>query len=416
MQLTDSEEKQRRLVRMRRVAGGLLVGATLVFVLAYLAETRRPDLAWIGYVRAAAEAAMVGGVADWFAVTALFRHPWGLPIPHTAIIPRRKDRIGRSLGNFVEHNFLAPELLGARLRGARLGRRAAEWLADPEHSRTLAGHAAAALRGASAVVRDEDVHALLDRSVIAPLRRTPIAPVLAQGLTVLTLENRHQELLDRVLNGLARLVAENDGVIRQRIAEEAPWWIPDAAENRIHDKLVGAIERTLAEVAVDPEHPMRRRFDDFVVDFIARLQESPTARARAEEIKLRLLDDPTSRRLAASLWLELRSSLAPAGDAHHVIERGLVALGEAMLRDEALMAKMDEWITAAVLEVVDQHRHEAGNLIAQTVSAWDPAETSRRIELQVGRDLQFIRINGTLVGALVGVLLHLVTRLIDGGL
>jgi uncharacterized membrane-anchored protein YjiN (DUF445 family) len=270
------------------------------------------------------------------------------------------------------------------------------------------------------VVRDDDVHALLERSVIEPLKRRPIAPVLADGLALLTVNDRHQQLLDRLIQGLGRLVAQNEVLIRQRIREESPWWVPAFVDDRLHERVIDGIERTLREVNADPDHPLRRQLDELLVSWIEQLRESPEAIARAEQIKQQVLDHPTSEQLTESLWREVRKVLdrqvdaaehgAPGG-----LERGLTALAEAALEDETLLAKLDDWIIGAVLRTVEQHRHEVGQLIAHTVSAWDPAETSRRIELQVGRDLQFVRINGTLVGGLVGLLLYSLTRLLGHG-
>jgi uncharacterized membrane-anchored protein YjiN (DUF445 family) len=416
-QVADAETKQRQLDRMKRRATGLLVLMAVVFVVAWLLESRYP---WLGYVRATAEAGMVGGVADWFAITALFRRPLNLPIPHTAIIPQRKDRIGRSLGNFVQNNFLSPEVLGAKLRAAQLSRRAVEWLSEPEHARTVVRQAAGALRSASAVVRDDDVHALLERSVIEPLKRRPIAPVIADGLALLTVNDRHQQVLDRLVDGLGRLVKENDGLIRERIREESPWWVPDFVDDRLHDRIVDGIGRTLASVSADPQHPLRRQLDELLITWIEQLRESPEVRERAEVIKQQVLDHPTSEQLTESLWRELKRTLDRQVDAAEQgtpggLERGLSALASAALEDDALLAKIDEWIIGAVLRIVEQHRHEVGQLIAGTVSAWDPDETSRRIELQIGRDLQFIRINGTLVGGLVGLGLYAVTQMVGHG-
>lgn len=412
--ITDPEERQRQLDRMKRRATGLLVIMGAAFVVTSILE---PRYGWLGYIRATAEASLVGGVADWFAITALFRHPLNLPIPHTAIIPSRKDRIGRSLGNFVQNNFLSPEVLSAKLRAAQISRRAAEWLAEPENARKGAQHLASVLKSAGAVVRDEDVHALLDRSVVEPLRRMPIAPVLSKGLELLTVENRHQQLLDRLIQGLTRLVAENEILIRDRIREESPWWVPEMVDDRIHRKVLGGIDRTLVEVAADPGHPLRRQFDELLSEWMVQLQESPEVIARAEAIKQQILDPETSGRLAASLWGEAKAALSrqnPSGEggALDAVARGLSALARSALEDESLLEKVDGWVIGAVLRVVEQHRHEVGQLIAQTVSAWDPEETSRRIELLVGRDLQFIRINGTLVGGLVGLLIYSVTQLL----
>jgi uncharacterized membrane-anchored protein YjiN (DUF445 family) len=409
--ITNPEERQRSLDRMKRRATGLLVLMGAIFVATSLLEGQH---AWVGYVRATAEASLVGGIADWFAITALFRHPLNIPIPHTAIIPARKDRIGRSLGNFVQNNFLSPEVLTAKLRAAQISRRAAEWLSDPERARTAAQHLASILRSAGSVIRDEDVHALLDRSVVEPLRRMAIAPVLAKGLALLTVDDRHQQLLDRVIHGLTRLVAENEALIRERIREESPWWVPELVDDRIHQKVLGGIERTLYEVGADPNHPLRHQFNELLADWMVQLQESPEVIARAEAIKQQVLDPETSGRLAASLWEELKQVLGrqPLSNdgAPGAVARGLAALAAAALDDEALLEKIDGWVIGAVLRVVEQHRGEVGQLIAQTVSSWDPQETSRRIELLVGRDLQFIRINGTLVGGLVGLIIYTVTH------
>jgi uncharacterized membrane-anchored protein YjiN (DUF445 family) len=413
-ELTNQEERQRNLDRMKLRATGLLVFMGVVFLLTRLFEPEHP---WLGYVRATAEASMVGGIADWFAITALFRHPLNLPIPHTAIISSRKDRIGRSLGNFVQNNFLSPEVLTAKLRAAQISRRAAEWLADPDSARKAAQSIGSVLTSAGNVVRDEDVHALLDRSVVEPLRRMPIAPILSKGLELLTLGDRHQQLLDRIIGGLNGLVAENEALIRERIREESPWWVPELVENKIHRKVLGGIERTLFDVGADPDHRLRHQFDHLLMEWIVQLQESPEVMARAEAIKQQILDPETSGRIAVSLWKELKAALGREGPVVEgggidAVARGLSALGRAALEDEVLLQKIDGWVIGAVLRVVDQHRHEVGQIIAQTVSAWNPEETSRRIELLVGRDLQFIRINGTLVGGLVGLTLYTLTQLL----
>lgn len=411
--ISNAEERQRNLDRMKRRATGLLVLMGAVFVATSVLE---PQYTWLGYIRATAEASLVGGIADWFAITALFRHPLNLPIPHTAIIPSRKDRIGRSLGNFVQNNFLSSEVLATKLRAARISRRAAEWLAQPENARKAAQHVATVLQSAGTVIHDEDVHALLDRSVMEPLRRMPIAPVLSKGLELLTVDNRHQQLLDRVIHGLTRLVAENEILIRDRIREESPWWVPEMVDDRIHRKVLGGIERTLFEVGADTDHPLRHQFDELLSEWMVQLQQSPEVIARAEAIKHQILDPETSGRLAASLWDEVKEALGRTntgeGGAIDAVARGLSALGRAALEDDALLEKVDGWVIGAVLSVVEQHRHEVGQLIAQTVSAWNPEETSRRIELLVGRDLQYVRINGTLVGGLVGLTIYSVTQLL----
>ena len=413
--LSDEVEKQRALDVMKRRATGLLVAAAALFVVASVLERRYP---WLGFVRAFAEAAMVGGLADWFAVTALFRRPLGLPIPHTAIVPTRKDRIGRSLGRFVQQNFLSRPVIGAKLAQARVGERAGRWLADPERARLVARQVATGLSGAAEVLRDDDVQGFVERTLVARARRVQVAPLLGRVLGLLTADGRHQELLDEALRLLARVVDQNEDAIRDRIAAEAPWWVPGAVEDKIHERVVAALERTLQQVSADPEHPLRLRFDEAVRAFAERLRTSPTTIARAEAIKEEVLTHPAVRDYAGSVWTDVKGALAryashgDAPEALAAVERGLVSLGNALVADAELQAKVDAWVTEAVLYVVEQYRGEVSQLIETTVAAWDPDATSRRIEVQIGRDLQFIRINGTLVGGLVGLALYGIARLI----
>jgi uncharacterized membrane-anchored protein YjiN (DUF445 family) len=414
LQVLDDPTRQIQLDRMKHRATGMLVLAAGVFVFALALEARYP---WLGYLRATAEAAMVGGVADWFAVTALFRHPLGIPIPHTAIIPARKDRIGRSLGGFVQRNFLSREVVAARLAHLNPGEAAARWLTRPQNARLIARQVAAGVAGAVRVLKDEDVQELIDRSLVARVRKTRVAPILGNVLTLVTADNRHQELLDKAVSMVARLLTEHEELIRDKIREESPWWVPERVDDKIHDKIVSGIEGTLHEVSVDPEHPLRERFDDALQDFIERLRTSPEVIAKAEVLKEEMLAHPTVRQFSASLWADVKQSLFHAAernddDAPSAVERGLNALGGAILGDPVLLEKVNSWIADAVLYAVEQYRDEIAALITQTVSEWDPNATSRKIELQIGKDLQFIRINGTLVGGLVGLVIYSMTRLL----
>jgi uncharacterized membrane-anchored protein YjiN (DUF445 family) len=410
----DEPERAKRLASMKRSATGLLGASAVVFVVARVFEHRWP---WLGYVRATAEAAVVGGLADWFAVTALFRKPLGLPIPHTAIIPARKDRIGRSLGRFVQNNFLSREVIMSRVSGMRPGERLARWLTEPEHAQLIAQHVAAAMAGAARVLRDEDISPMIERGLAARVRALQVAPLLGNVLATLTADQRHQELLDEVLRLTARAVSENEAIIRQRVREESPWWVPEAVDDKIHDKIVSALERTLAQVSKHVDHPLRIRFDDALADFIEKLRHSPEMIARAEAIKEDALSHPALREFAASLWADVKAALARRADRAALgepdaVERGLVTLANTALRDPALLEKIDHWIVDILVYAVDQYRHEVGQLIEHTVGQWDPDATSRKIELQIGRDLQFIRINGTIVGGLVGLFLYILAQVL----
>jgi uncharacterized membrane-anchored protein YjiN (DUF445 family) len=409
----DDAEKARRLEAMKRKASLLLVACAAVLLVTLVLEGRWP---WLAYVRATAEAAIVGGLADWFAVTALFRHPLGIPIPHTAIIPARRGRIGRSLGGFVEKNFLSREVIAQRVAKMRVAEKVARWLTHPENTRRIAGHVGTSLAAASHVLRDDDVMKLIERPIAEQVRAIKVAPLIGKMLAILTADRRHQELLDEALRLAARAADENEDVIRERVSEGTPWWVPQVVDEKIHKKIVEGIDRTIVEVANSPSHPLRARFDEAVEGFIVDLRSSPATIARAEAIKEELLAHPALREFAASLWAEAKTALASRAergetDAPDAVQRGLQTLAQTVLDDAALLEKLDRRIVDGVVFAVDQYRHEVGQLIEDTVGRWDPDATSRKIELQIGRDLQFIRINGTVVGGLVGLLLYTLSRM-----
>ena len=414
--IADEVERQRRLDQMKRRATGLLVLASVIYVAARALESRYH---WVGYIRAMAEAAMIGGLADWFAVTALFRHPLGLPIPHTAIIPARKDRVAKTLGNFVQHNFLTREVIEARLQTLRIGERLASWIAQPENARTIARQTAKALSAGAQVLRDDDVQTLIDRGIADGIRNARVAPIAGKLLSVVTHENRHQELLDEALVLVARTVEQNHDLIRERVEHESPWWVPTAVDRKIFLKIVTSIERALVEIRDDPNHPLRERFDHALRTFIDNLQNSPETGARAEELKNEFLDADSVRRFSASLWVDAKAALLryaeekdPEAVAGGAMERALTAFGQAVLSDEALMRKIDGFVTDVAVFLVERYQQDIAGLITHTVQNWDADVTTRRIELAIGRDLQYIRINGTLVGALAGLLIYTISQFV----
>jgi uncharacterized membrane-anchored protein YjiN (DUF445 family) len=415
-QLPDEALKQAQLERMKLRATGLLVLAAVIYALARYFEERHP---WLGYVRATAEAGMVGGIADWFAVTALFRYPLGIPIPHTAIVPNRKDKIGGSLGRFVQNNFLSREVIVTKLRSIGASRKIALWLSQAEHASSLSRHASAVLKGTVQVLRDEDVQELIDQSIVSRVRKVQVAPLMGNVLGVVTAENRHQEILDATLRLLGRLLDENREVIRLKIREETPWWFPTAVDDKIYEKVVARVEGTIHEVSRDPDHPLRARFNEAVDEFVEKLKSSPQMIARGEALKEEVLQHPAVRSYSASLWGEMKGSLLrhgtdPESPFRQRVERAITSFGESLLEDEELLEKIEVWLESAALYVVEQYRHEVADLISTTVQAWPAEDTSRKIELQIGKDLQFIRINGTLVGGLAGLLIYAVSQLLEG--
>src|SRR5215211_5972737 len=406
----DDTEKVRQYAIMRRRATALLAGFAVLFVIVSVITHLRPDFApfWVRLVRATAEAAMVGGLADWFAVTALFRHPLGIPIPHTAIVASRKDRIGRSLGNFVGNNFLAREVIARQLAGMRLGERAARWLSDPAHQARVARAIAGGIARAAESMPDEELRESVHSTLVAQLRTAQVAPLLGDLLALATTDDRHQEMLDRLVTLVSRVVSDNKELIRVRIAEESPWWVPNVVDDKLYQKIVAGIERTLDDVSANDEHPLR--------DFTDKLHNSPETIARAEGMKERLLSHPAVAELSGALLGAARQSLAkyagPDAPSPEPLERALAGIAERVLSSEQLLQDIDDALERLILGVVDQYRPEVAELIARTVEGWDATDASRKIEIQVGRDLQFIRINGTLVGGLVGLALYLITVLI----
>jgi uncharacterized membrane-anchored protein YjiN (DUF445 family) len=410
MHFQDEAEKQARLDEMRRNATGLLGLAAVVFVVARMLETR---YAWAGFVRATAEAAMVGGIADWFAVTALFRYPLGIRIPHTAIVPTRKDKIGGSLGRFVERNFLSPEVLALRLRSARVAERTADWLQRPESAERLARHATEAIAVMVRSLDDREVEALIDRQITSRIGELEVTPLAGDVLSLFLAGDRRKELLDGTLGLIDRLLEDNKDHLRERIEKEIPWWVPAPIDEKIYQKIFSATEGALHDVRYDHDHPLRHRFDELVTTSVDKLKSSPEVIARGESLKQEFLDSAAVSSFSHKLWADLKESLLPVpgerSDLTLPIERAIMRFGESLRGDEALMEKINGWLEGAVVRAAEEYRHEVAHLIESTVARWDPEDTSRKIELQVGRDLQFIRINGTLVGGLVGLILHTIS-------
>src|SRR2546425_450438 len=408
----DDASRQAQFDAMKRRATGLLALAVVVFVTARVLEAQYP---WLGWVRATAEASLVGGLADWFAVTALFRHPLGLPIPHTAIVATRKERIGRILGNFVQNHFLSRDVIAVNLRAVHSAERAARWLADPDNSRRIAQQVARGLAKTLEALPDEDVQALVRRVVSARLRATRVAPALGKTLAVALAGNRQEELLKAAARFAAEAVLDNRELIRERVRAESPWWVPGVVDDEIYRRIIDAVERLLRDMGTDPTHPLRAAFDDAIRDFIERLQHSPEVIARAEAMKEDVLADASITELSARLWETIRHAIvsyATRADAAAPgpLARGLTEFGTALLAHPGLLAQMDDLVIDLTSPAGEKYRHEIGDLMAPTGAGWDPAAASRRFELAVGRDLQFVRINGTIVGGLVGLAIYAITR------
>jgi uncharacterized membrane-anchored protein YjiN (DUF445 family) len=409
-------EKRRALRKMKLVALSFLLGATVVFLGMTIWQAAGAP-AWTGYVKAAAEAGMVGALADWFAVTALFRHPLGIRIPHTAIIPTRKDALGDSLGEFVGTNFLAEGVVRERLRRVGVAGRLGGWLAQPANAERVTAELATVVRGAVAVLRDEDVQAVLEQAVVRRVVAVPWGPPLGRVLAGVFADGAHHKLVDLVCDRAYEWVKGNHTSVLRVVSDRAPSWSPKFVDSMVADKVYGEVLSFAWMVKTDPNHPMRIAIDKFLAEFAEDLQHDEHTMQRAEAIKQQVLDHREVQNVIASAWSTAKAMLLdaaedPSSELRRRVREGLLSLGERLTTDDSLREKVDSWVEGAAAYVVLNYREEITTLITDTVQRWDAEETSRKIELQVGRDLQFIRINGTVVGALAGLLIYTVAQLI----
>jgi uncharacterized membrane-anchored protein YjiN (DUF445 family) len=404
-------ERVRGLRRMQAVALGLLVLAAVVYVLTF------GDEGFLGYVNAGAEASMVGAVADWFAVTALFRRPLGLPIPHTALVPERKDALGRSLEQFVTESFLTGEVARDRVLAAEPALRVGRWIALPDNAARVVREVAPAVGRALRGIGDDELRAFVEQALLPRLRSEQLAPVAGHLLEGVLRDGAHRVLVDLVLREGHGWLADHEETVSALLRERAPWWSPPWLDDRVVDRVYAEMLTWVADVRDDPGHRARVALDSLLEDLARDLQHDDDVRARAEALKERLLDNPGTADAATAVAESVRTavvdSLADAdGPLHQRAREALVRLGERLVDDRALRAATDARAADAVVFLVDTYGAEVAATISHTIERWDGHEAARRMELLVGRDLQFIRINGTVVGGLVGVTIHAVSQLL----
>jgi len=400
--------RARRLSAARRRATALLVGVTALFV-AVTAVGAHGTL--LGYLQAGAEASMVGGIADWFAVTALFRRPLGLPIPHTALIVERKDQFAATLGQFVQENFLNADVLAERIRSARLVPRLAAWLTDEANAARFAGHAADLVVNVAEALRDEDVQRVLTAELTRAVDAVKLAPLAGRTLEVIIAEGHHDELFNAIVSAADRYLADHQTELRERFQAEAPRWAPDAVYRLVFDRLYNRLRQRLVAMATDPHDQARRQFEEWIAGLPRRLETSPELIERGERLKRDLLDSAELRDWSSSLWQKVKDTLRtqaadPDSELRHQLAAALVATGRRLGSDHRLQEGLERVIESGARALADQFHDELADLVTGTIERWDAAETSSQLELLLGPDLQYIRINGTVVGAGVGLALH----------
>ncbi|VBA34640.1 hypothetical protein LAUMK13_00530 [Mycobacterium innocens] len=409
-------ERRRALRRMKLVALSFLLGATVVFLACRWAQADGAAPLWVGYVGAAAEAGMVGALADWFAVTALFKYPLGIPIPHTAIIKRKKDQLGEGLGTFVRENFLSGPVVETKLRDAQVPSRLGKWLSDPAHARRVAAETATVLRVLVELLNDDEIHQLIDRMIMRRIAEPQWGPPVGRMLQTVLSENR-QEALIQLLADRAFQWSLDAGVVIQRVVErDSPTWSPRFIDHLVGDRIHRELMDFTDKVRRNPDHELRRSATRFLFEFADDLQNDPATIARADAVKEQLMARDEVANAAAAAWKTLKRLVLegvddPSSSLRTRIADTVIRVGESLRDDAELRDKVDNWMVQAAQHLVSQYGVEITAIITDTIERWDAEEASRRIELHVGRDLQFIRINGTVVGALAGLAIYAIAQL-----
>ncbi|CAM5636767.1 membrane protein [Streptomyces purpurascens] len=408
------EEKQRGVRQMKLTATGLLLFVAVVYILAKWAQNSGAG-PWAGYVAAASEAGMVGALADWFAVTALFRHPLGIPIPHTAIIPTKKDQLGVSLGEFVGENFLSEDVVRQRLRAVGIGSRLGAWLAVPEHADRVTAELSTALRGALTVLRDSDVQAVVGEAITRRANAQEIGPGIGKMLEKVVADGGHKRVVDLVVTRAHDWLVLHRDEVMDAVEGGAPGWTPKFVDKKVGERVYKELLRFATEMRDMPAHPARGALDRFLTDFASDLQSDTETRARVERLKGEVLGRGEVQDLIASAWTAVRSMIVAAAEDERSelrlrVRSSLLSLGSRMAAERKVQDKVDKWVEDAAVYVVTTYRKEITSLITDTVASWDAEHTTRKIEANIGRDLQFIRINGTVVGSLAGLLIYTVSH------
>jgi uncharacterized membrane-anchored protein YjiN (DUF445 family) len=400
---------------MKVVATGLLVVMAVVFAIARALE---PAYSWLGYVKSFAEAAMVGGLADWFAVTALFRHPLGMPIPHTAIIPRNKDRIGEALANFIRENFLIPSVVARRMQRLDVAGAAGRFLQTPagEGTRIRAG-ASRLIADIFESLDDERLGGIVKGAISTRLRKMELSPLLGHALASAINEERHVPMLEAAIRWTARALDANEQLIREMVRKKANWVLKLAGlDEKLADSVIEGLRKLTIEMSTDPAHPIRIKVEEALAQLANDLQARPETRERVERIKEQLLDNQSVNLWLDALWQKGREAVIKAARNPDAVLAGKVgevlkSMGGTLEKDERIRGAINEFARRAVVGMAASYGGSIVKLVSETVRGWDAQTVTNRLEAAVGRDLQYIRINGTLVGGLVGLLLRVIDQL-----
>jgi uncharacterized membrane-anchored protein YjiN (DUF445 family) len=407
-------ERLAELRRMQGIAVALLLFMAAVFVVSFSLQDRYP---WLEYVRAASEGGMVGALADWFAVTAIFRRPLGLPIPHTNLISNKKDDIGAGLGSFIEENFLADDVVHDKLSRISGARAAGEWLEQRPNAERVGDMLANAGLGALTVVGDDDVQELIEMLVRRHVVDPEWGPLLGRAAETFLDGGHHEALIDIAANRFEEWLLGHPEAFDRMVSSRMPTWVPSVVNRFVDDRLHAEAVRFAQHVAAEPDHPFRLAVGRFLSDLARDLQQEERLQRQLETFKHEVFNSPRIRALAASTWEVARAALEemlrdPHSELRSRISGALQDFGRKLLDDPTLQYKIDVWVMGVVEHLVRNYRHDLANVVSETVQRWDAQEAAEKIELQVGKDLQFIRINGPIVGSLAGLAIYTIATLV----
>ncbi|WP_228814891.1 DUF445 domain-containing protein [Nocardia otitidiscaviarum] len=416
----DEEGKARDLRRMKLVATAFLAVATIIYLFCRWTESRGAGGDWVGYVRAASEAGMVGALADWFAVTALFRHPLGLPIPHTAIIRKKKDQLGESLGDFVRTNFLSPDVVAEKVNSAQISLRLGRWMANPEHAERVAEESATILRAVIGVLRDEDVEQVIDHTIVKRIAEPLWGPPIGKVLDELLADNRQQPLLDLLAERAHQWALGSQETIDRIVERDAPGWAPKFVNTLLAERIYRELVEFTWKVRSQPDHEVRQAANRFLSEFAHDLQFDDAMIKKAERVKSELMGREQITGMAHATWraakrMILESAEDPNSTLRRKVADNVQQLGQRLVDEPGMSERVDGWVERGTRYLVSNYGQEVATLVSDTVARWDAEEASRKIELQAGRDLQFIRINGTVVGSLAGLAIYSISHLLFQG-
>lgn len=410
----NDQEKRKQLRKYKAIATGLFLLMTIIFIATTIMQKDNPSH-WIGYVKAFAEAAMVGALADWFAVTALFHHPLGLPIPHTNLIQNSKEKIGDNLGNFVVDNFLAPKNIRPYIQKIKVSNFVGEWVSKDKNQQVILSNASEMALNIINKLDDKSVTKFISNKIQEIGKDIPLNVLLGNGMEYILEKNDHQKIVTNLAMQIKDYVADNDGMIQDRVKKGSYSFIPKFVDDKIADKISSGIVEFFTEVGENNEHELRNVITRKLSDFATELKEDEKWKTEFQTIKTDLLKNEKLNEYAKDIWTSIKTTLIKELDSENsalkvYLKRNLQELSNNLQNDEKLQLKIDSWVRLTAYKYILKNTHQAGTLISSTVGNWQGDELSKKLELEVGKDLQFIRVNGTLVGGLVGLLIYTISH------